>query len=495
MSQPPLGRSRIRRAGAPLLLLPTVIVIATLVTMMMMPGGERSPAPGPSNRLAGQPEFVAGVNYPWKTGQDFGTGAWGHSGASNPTTYQEIDADFMTMAAQGVTVVKWRVFSDGRYSPEFDASGAAIGLDEKFFPDLDAALEIARRHDIKLVLTLFASGLWTADCQTGGVRMGGRTSSLLDAAKRKALIDRAVVPMLRHVRGNDRVLAFEVIAEPEWGIAELNSDADGRAKVPLASARALVADMVGAIHRETRALATVESNRASNMRQWAGLGLDYYSFSWYDWLEPYEPLSTPAGDLRLDRPVVLGEFPAGGSAYYRLPDVLDLTRSSGYAGAFAWSYWSGDGFGQWRDIGPTYALWTRSGRPDGPGAAPPPVEPTYPYAYQDLDLRVDPQGGVLVETTVKVASGQPVSAKAFLYEVGESQPREEVAMTASRPGRVAARFTNVAPGQPYRISLGLFDQGQAPLKWFNELATFALEGGRMVKPKIAPELNELNCRA
>jgi len=39
------------------------------------------------------------VNYPWKTGPDFGTGGWGHSGVSDPTTYQEIDADFANMAA------------------------------------------------------------------------------------------------------------------------------------------------------------------------------------------------------------------------------------------------------------------------------------------------------------------------------------------------------------------------------------------------------------
>src|SRR5262249_5961323 len=99
----------------------------------------------------------------------------------------------------------------------------------------------------------------------------------------------------------------------------------------------------------------------------------YYSFSWYDWLEPYEPLSTPMSALGLDRPVVLGEFPSSGSQYHALPEVLDLMSSGRYAGAFAWSYWSGDGFGSWHDAGPAFARWP--GARHRPGGASVPVEP------------------------------------------------------------------------------------------------------------------------
>jgi hypothetical protein len=148
-------------------------------------------APVPTDRLtaAGQPAFWAGLNYPWKTGQDFGTGGWGHSGVSDSTTYREIDADFANMAAQGVRVVKWRIFSDGRYGLQFGDNGNVTGLDEFFFPDLDAALEIAKRHDLYLVFTLFSSGFWTADCQSGQVHLGGQASTLTDPTKRQALID------------------------------------------------------------------------------------------------------------------------------------------------------------------------------------------------------------------------------------------------------------------------------------------------------------------
>src|SRR5215471_5210270 len=94
-----------------------------------------TPTPVRADRLAavGHPAFWAGLNYPWKTGQDFGTGAWGHSGVSDPTTYQEVEADFANMAAQGVRIVKWRVFGDGRYGLQVDDSAVVTGLDDYFF--------------------------------------------------------------------------------------------------------------------------------------------------------------------------------------------------------------------------------------------------------------------------------------------------------------------------------------------------------------------------
>src|SRR5689334_24285045 len=242
----------------------------------------------------GHEMFWAGLNYPWKTGQDFGTGGWGHSGVSDATTYREVDADFANMSAQGVRIVKWRVFSDGRYGLQFTPDGTVTGLDDVFFTDIDSALAIARRHDIYLVLTLFSSGFWTADCQSNNVQLGGHANTLTDPAKRRSLIDQAVVPLLDHLASSDRVVAFEIIAEPEWGIQELNQQPDQRLKLPKSVLHDFITESADAIHRHSRALATVESNRFSNMQQWVGTGLDYYSFSWYDWLEAYEPLATPA---------------------------------------------------------------------------------------------------------------------------------------------------------------------------------------------------------
>lgn len=460
---------------------------------------------GPPNRLmaAGRPTFWAGLNYPWKTGQDFGTGGWGHSGVSDSTTYREIDADFANMAAQGVRVVKWRVFSDGRYGLQFGSDGSVAGLDDQFFPDLDAALEIAQRHDLYLVLTLFSSGLWTADCSSNNVQLGGHANTLVDPAKRKSLLNRAVVPMLQHVSASDRVLAFEIVAEPEWGIQELNLEPDQRIKLPAAVLQDFVKEVAGAIHQHTRTLATVESNRFSNMEHWQGLGLDYYSFSWYDWLEPYEPLATPASSANLDRPIVVGEYPAGGSAYYQLAQTLDTAYSLGYAGAFGWSYWSGDGISHWSEVAPTFSAWVADHWSDvnlgGSARAPVPgpiQAQQYPYSLQNLALQLD-GGGVVATLKIDVPSGEAYVPHAYLYQVGGAEPLEDVRLTAApgQTGALAAHFTQAVEGPAYTVSLGIFDPTGSLRKWFNNISTFAIAGGALTTPTVDTLTTELGCGA
>jgi hypothetical protein len=452
--------------------------------------------------LSQQTSFWAGVNYPWKTGQDFGTGGWGHSGVSEPTTYQEVDIDFANMRAQGIKIVKWRVFSDGRYSPEFDSDGNVTGLDEYFFADVDAALEIAARHDILLVLTLFSSGFWTANCTSGGVQFGGHAALLANSSARRALLDAAVVPLLKHVATSDRVVAFEVIAEPEWGVQELNSQADARVKLPHAVVRDFVDETTRAIHVHTRALATVESNRFSNMTAWQGLHLDYYSFSWYDWLEPYEQLATPAEAAGLDRPIVLGEYPATGSKFYSLPQVMDLMASLGYAGAFAWSFWGGDGLSQWRTAAADFAGWVRPrwdslGLGDtAPPADPLPAELPYPYTLQDLTVRVEGVT-IITELRVNVASGEPYVPHGYLYTVGNPSPLQDVRLTAApgKPGLLEARFPGVDSERPYSISFGIFSRDGGLRKWFGDVSAFSVNNGVLAAPMIDRLTSELGCTA
>lgn len=472
-----------------------------IVDLQPAPSGHPT-GPGDRLMLREQPFFWAGLNYPWKTGQDFGTGGWGHSGVSEPATLQEIDTDFANMAAQGVRILKWRVFSDGRYSPEFGDAGKVTGLDESFFPDIDAALEIAARHDIYLVLTLLSSGFWTADCTSGPVRLGGHSATLADRAMRRELIDRGIVPLLEHVATSDRVVAFEIIAEPEWGIQELNSQPDVRIKLPLSVVRDFVDEVVHAVHQHTSAMATVESNRFSNMQAWQGLHLDYYSFSWYDWLEPYEPLATPADVAHLDRPIVLGEYPASGSAYYSLPEVLDIVSGLGYAGAFGWSFWGGDGLSQWRAAAPQFAGWVRGSwdtvnlGAGGPPADPLPPEQRYAYSYEDLAVRVEGDA-VVAEMKVNVASGEPYVPHGYLYAVGNIQPLQDVRLSAApgKPGVLEARFPGVGDTRPYSISLGIFNREGALRKWFGDVSKFALQDGAIVAPQIDTLVSELGCGA
>jgi hypothetical protein len=297
------------------------------------------------------------------------------------------------------------------------------------------------------------------------------------------------------------VLAYEIIAEPEWGIQELNQEADQRIKLPETVLRDFITETSAAIHRHSHALATVESNRFSNMQQWQGTGVDYYSFSWYDWLEPYEPLAVPASAANLDRPVVLGEYPAGGSAYYNMPQILDTAFTLGYAGAFGWSYWAGDGISHWSNVAPSFSSWVTGHWADvNPGSvvqvpAPGPIqERPYPYSVQNLSVHLD-AGAVVTDMKIDVPSGEAYVPHAYLYQVGNTDPLEDARLTAApgQPGLLEARFSSAVEGPAYEVSLGIFDPAGALHKWFNSLSTFAIAGGALTTPQVNTLTNELGC--
>lgn len=459
-----------------------------------------------ANRLpvSRQPFFWAGVNYPWKSYQDFGTGAWGHSGVSDRITYDEVDTDFTNMAAEGIKVVKWRVFNDGRYGPQFDEHGFATGLTPEFYADVAAALEIAKKHDLYLVFTLFNSQIWTTSCTRQGVRFGWGPIIMTDPARRAALLHNGIEPFLRQVAKSDRVVAFEVIAEPEWGINELHTEQDFRKKVPLSAVRAFVRDVVRAIHANTKALATVESNRPTYMQNWRALGLDYYSFSWYDWMAPYDPLDVPASSHRLDSPVVLGEFPVATSQYYTIAQALDIAHRQGYAGAFAWSFAAADQYSRWADVREDFTAWLQQNWPEvnvaGKGARPAADAPVLPPPYARSEARFHVEQGILVsDVDLWVRGGGDLIAKFFLYPGDGSSTqalaeREHfVAVPDGQPQLLTAIFDGLKDGLQYKLSLGLFDHNYTIVKWFDGLATFSVNSGQVEQPQLTQEQIENPC--
>lgn len=412
------------------------------------------------NRIAvdGHPFFLAGVNYPWKTGQDFGTGGWGHSGVSDPTTKAEVEADFTNMASLGVRVVKWRVFQDGRYGIVFAPDGTPIGLDDYVFKDVDAALQIARQHHEYLVFTLFDSGLWAADCNSQGVQLGGHADLLTDPRKREALVNNVIVPFVRHVSQSNRVIGYEVIAEPDWGVRELNPANDGRIKLSLHQVRSFIRAIIGGIRYQSNALVTVEANRSRDMVAWRGLGLDYYSFSWYDWLEPYDPLNRKASSFGLDRPIVIGEFPAQ-SKIYSLQQILNIAWQQGYAGAFAWSFTGADQYGSIVSQRQTFTAWLAqhwpavnlfaSSFPTGSYANVP-----QPYGLNGVRL-VNVNNGLFVEAHLFLRNREDATAQLYATPIGQTKTVAEVADVAVPDGSGNATIYLTLPGlseqKPYKL--------------------------------------------
>jgi hypothetical protein len=317
--------------------------------------------------------FIHGCNYPWSTdgqtvfyGLDFGINVWGsHLGVS--TRREAVARDFEEMARLGFLVARWFVFCDGRAGIVYDDRGLPAGLDERFFNDVDTALEIARDTDMRVVLVLFDHHLLfrgihhaLADPITGDLidaRLpDGRARLLVSQDGHDALFEHAIEPFVRRygyhaARADlsDRIFAFEFMNEPDFIVDEWERDRSQRVTraVPFAALAVALQRFSELVHAHTPAIVTLGGARADNLWAWDAdaLGLDVLQLHAYpDSLQPgdVDPFSTPARTLDVHRDVILGEFRSSAP----LDECLEKALAGGYAGAWPWSFSGTDSYGR-----------------------------------------------------------------------------------------------------------------------------------------------------
>ena len=237
------------------------------------------------------------------------------------------------MARLGFTVVRWFVFCDGRSGIEYDERGLPAGPIAHLFADLDAALDIARDVDIRLVLVLLdhrwmfegipdmiadpATGVLLearlpegrARCSTHKRPRGaaGRSSSRWSAGTGS--------PVKRADLGS-QIFAFEFMNEPDFVVEEWERDLSAHVTRPLRFE--ILADLVSRlsalVHRHTRAFSTMAAARMHNLWAWDDeeLGLDLVQVHTYP--DTNHPSATRrlrmrAASLGMSKLVVLGRVP------------------------------------------------------------------------------------------------------------------------------------------------------------------------------------------
>jgi hypothetical protein len=102
---------------------------------------------------------------------------------------------------------------------------------------------------------------------------------------------------------------------------------------------------------------------------------------------------------------------------------------------------------------------------------------------------------VVAEMKIDVPSGEAYVPHGYLYQVGNTQPLEDVRLTAApgQPGKLDARFTAAAEGPAYMVSLGIFDPAGSLRKWFNGISSFTITSGTLSTPHVDKLTAELGC--
>jgi len=100
--------------------------------------------------------FLVGVNLPWLDyGCDFGTNAWQpEGGLARQERRQRLTPIFEALAARGIRAVRWFMLGAGRSGIRWAGDGSPLAPDDRFFPDVDSALDLARAHGLGVLFTL-----------------------------------------------------------------------------------------------------------------------------------------------------------------------------------------------------------------------------------------------------------------------------------------------------------------------------------------------------
>jgi len=303
--------------------------------------------------------FALGTNWAWHNfAADFGgIAAWNQSGVSqNASAYQN---DLAAMKAKKAGVIRWwmfpRFWSSGI---SFDANDVPQGVGGSLIADVQEGLELAEQADTYLVLTLFSFDNFKPTAEESGIHTPGLQPMVLDASKRRKLLDNVIAPIAAAVEASPyrkRVLAWDMINEPEWAMTGPNPYGNdpfeaqsGLQAVTHSQMVTFLNELAAALRAHSSAQLTLGAAAIKWGTAWTHLDLDFYQLHYYDWVYEWYPYGTVTLQSQglTDKPVVMGEFPNAGLSAIPSKNLPARTASQfasdlldhGYAGALSWSY-------------------------------------------------------------------------------------------------------------------------------------------------------------
>ena len=265
-----------------------------------------------------------------ETGQDLGRiPGQPHIGFSNPETRQLLDAHFAALKQAGITVVHYMsLFADFRGGMRFAPDGTPLGFDEYVDADMEALLETAQRHGLKLIPVLLDFSIADTIAEEFDTPAGEHPDLITDPVKRAKLLE-ILGGFLRKHGNHESILSWGGVNEPI-----------GMAGLSMSEIQGFLADLAGLI-RETPHKPVTFSARYPHMASYyIHLAQPGDSINIHHYIKD-DPEDAPYAGI--DVPVTQFNVPKGVDVWVGEADpadprrALDVAFTNGYPLAVFWA--------------------------------------------------------------------------------------------------------------------------------------------------------------
>ena len=316
--------------------------------------GDRISVSGTEFRAGGKRIWLNGANTPWHAWNDFG----GH--------YDAVwwDKHFEKLHENGINATRVWLSCSGDVGINIDTNGVVTGCTPAFWNDIDKLLESAAKHQVYLMATLLSFDHFSQR-HTNHDRW---RKMLTDGGNIDALVAHYVVPFVARYKENPWLWSIDLCNEPDWIYENANCG-----KISWDWIQMYVAKAALAIHTNSQILVTIglamgpkyQSSRRMDVFSDAVLQakaggsslarLDFYSPHHYDWVtriygNPFTE-SPVAYGLGGDKPAMIGEYPAKGTAGRSSTQDYEDAYLNGWQGVLGWTSNGVDGNGSLEELG------------------------------------------------------------------------------------------------------------------------------------------------
>jgi len=343
--------------------------VIILIAVMGMMGGVMGAVPMQTTQDAaengrliinGHKMFISGMNIAWNS--------FANDVGDYPVNITPFVNQFKQIKTAGGNAVRWWLHTDNQRCPKLDENGAVTGLGAETINNIRTVLDSAYNYGIVVSLCLFSFDLLQGGNKTAD-QLTRNKKFLETPANLDTYIENGLKPMLEAVGNHPAIMCWEVFNEPEG----MTSDAGGWSteKTKMEHVLRFTARIAAVVHDKTLKMASTGIHEYGKMKTWysddklkAAAGndplaskayLDFYMAHYYpEYLGTSgSPFHNPASSWGMDRPVLIGEFPAqswdgqNGYGYIQSGTAMTITAAyeyaydNGYCGALSWSMTEG----------------------------------------------------------------------------------------------------------------------------------------------------------